>query len=58
MSRLEAKDKSIKNRFTSGESLTESEFKEGIESAEKGAFSTVQESMKQFESWLKKRVKK
>lgn len=58
MSRLEAKDKSATNSFTSGESLTESEFKRGIESAEKGTFSTVQESMKQFELWLKKRAKK
>ena len=28
------------------------------ESAEKGSFYTVQESMKRFEAWLKKRQKK
>ncbi len=58
MSTKELKDKSSKNRFTSGEDLTESEFMQGIKSAEKGSFSTVQESMKRFESWLKKRAKK
>ncbi|NBC04257.1 MAG: hypothetical protein GVY20_11190 [Bacteroidetes bacterium] len=52
------KDKSSKNRFTSGEALTEKEFMQGIERAEKGTFYTVQESMKQFESWLNKREKK
>lgn len=57
MKTKELKDKSSENRFTSGESLTESEFILGIESAEKGSFYTVQESMKRFESWLKKRAK-
>jgi len=58
MNTKELKDKSLENRFTSGEALTESEFMQGIESAEKGSFYTVQESMKRFESWLKKRAKK
>lgn len=57
MSKKDFKDKSSKNRFTSEETLTESEFKNGIESANKGSFYTVQESMKRFESWLKKRAK-
>jgi predicted transcriptional regulator len=58
MSTKGLKDRSSKNRFTSGEALTESEFMQGIERTEKGAFHTVQESMKRFESWLKKREKK
>jgi hypothetical protein len=54
-------DRSEKNRtrtsirFTSGGSLSEEEFKEGIKSAEKGPLYTVQESMKRFEEWLKQR---
>lgn len=52
------KDKSSKNRFISGDALTEVEFMQGIKSAEKGPFYTVQESMKRFEEWLKKRAKK
>ena len=45
------------NRFISGEQLSEKEFKEGIQLAEKGKFNTVQESMLEFEQWLKKREK-
>ena len=58
MSTKGLKDRSSKNRFTSGETLTEREFIQGIERAEKGAFDSVQKSMKRFESWLKKREKK
>ncbi|MGF1670243.1 MAG: hypothetical protein ACFCU6_07330 [Balneolaceae bacterium] len=58
MNTKELKDKSSKNRFTSGEELTESEFTQGIEKTEKGSFYTVQKSMKRFELWLKKRAKK
>jgi len=43
------------NRFTSVNTLSEREFNEGIKTAEKGPFYTVQESMTQFETWLKKR---
>ncbi|MFD2532974.1 hypothetical protein [Gracilimonas halophila] len=49
------KDKLPANRFTSVNVLSESEFSKGIKKAEKGPFNTVQESMTQFESWLKKR---
>jgi predicted transcriptional regulator len=52
------KDKLPENRFTSATTLSEKEFKKGIEKAEKGPFYTVQESMTQFESWLKERKKK
>ena len=46
------------NKFTIGGKLTEKEFTEGIKSAEKGPFYTVQESMNQFEKWVKRREKK
>ena len=61
MNMMESKkitDKQTGNRFTSGEPLTEKEFKQGIEKAEKSPFYSVQESMNRFESWLKKREKK
>jgi predicted transcriptional regulator len=45
------------NRFIVGGKLSEKEFKEGIKSAEKGKFTTVQESMTAFDEWLKKRTK-
>lgn len=47
-----------RNKFTSGNELTEKEFISGIKSAEKGPFINVQESMNRFEEWLKKREKK
>jgi len=49
------KDELPENRFTSVNTLSERELKEGIKKAEKGPFYTVQESMTQFETWLKKR---
>lgn len=45
------------NRFIVGGKLSEKEFKEGIKSAEKGKFTSVQESMTAFDEWLKKRTK-
>jgi predicted transcriptional regulator len=58
MKEKELKDKFSENRFTSANTLSESEFSEGIKKAEKGPFYTVQESMTEFESWLKKRKEK
>lgn len=58
---METKNKSEQTssqKFTSGTSLTEQEFKKGIQDAEKGPFYSVQESMSRFESWLKKRENK
>lgn len=46
------------NRFTSINTLSESEFMRGIKTAERGPFITVQESMTKFESWMKKREEK
>ncbi len=52
------KDKLPENRFTTPFILSESEFKKEIIKAEKGPFDTVQESMKEFETWLEKRNEK
>lgn len=52
------KDNIEENRFTSANTLSESEFIKGIKMAERGPFVTVQESMSKFESWLKKREEK
>jgi hypothetical protein len=41
-----------------GKSLTQDEFQAGIHKAEEGPFHTVQESMENFELWLKSREKK
>jgi hypothetical protein len=41
-----------------GKTISEDEFLEGIYEAEKGPFNTVQESMENFELWLKSREKK
>lgn len=41
-----------------GQSISEEEFREQIRKAEEGKFLTVQESMEQFEIWLKSREKK
>ncbi len=51
-------DKKSDTRFTSGGTLAEMEFFEGIKSAEEGPFYTVQESMNHFEKWLKEKEKK
>jgi len=49
---------SNKKAFISGGELTKQEFLEGIRSAEKGPFYSVQESMDQFDKWLREREKK
>lgn len=41
-----------------GKSLSQDEFLAGIRKAEKGPFHTVQESMENFELWLKSKEKK
>lgn len=41
-----------------GQQLSEEEFKLQLKKAEEGKFLTVQESMEQFEIWLKSREKK
>ena len=44
--------------FLSSKDLSKKEFLEGIKLAEEGPFYTVQESMKLFDKWMKKREKK
>ena len=41
-----------------GQPISEEEFREQLRKAEEGKFHTVQESMEQFEIWLKSREKK
>jgi hypothetical protein len=41
-----------------GQQLSEEEFRLELKKAEEGRFLTVQESMEQFEIWLKSREKK
>jgi predicted transcriptional regulator len=41
-----------------GNSISQDELIKGIEEAEKGPFYTVQESMENFELWMKSREKK
>jgi len=55
MSANKMKSQNRINRFTVGGKLTEKEFKEGVKSAEKGKFTSVQESMTAFDEWLKQR---
>lgn len=45
-------------RFTSGNTLSEREFHDGIKAAEEGVFYSIGESMNRFEEWLKKKEKK
>lgn len=47
------------NRWTSsGNELSMEEFLSGIKDAEEGTFHSVQESMENFERWMKSREKK
>lgn len=48
----------VKNWILPENSLSQDEFLSGIKQAEEGPFFTVQESMENFEQWLKSREKK
>ena len=48
--------KNYKTWTLSGNSLSQDEFLDGIQKAEEGSFSTVQESIENFEQWLKSRI--
>jgi hypothetical protein len=60
MNEIKIKDqkKSFKNWILPGNSLSQDEFLFGISKAEEGPFYTVQESMENFEQWLKSRERK
>jgi hypothetical protein len=47
-----------KNWTVTDTNLTQEEFLAGIQKAEEGPFYSVQESMENFEQWLKSREKK
>ena len=52
------KKQEAKSWILPGKSLSQVEFSEGIQIAEKGPFHTVQESKENFELWLKTREEK
>ena len=54
----EAQKKELKNWTTPDNSLSHDELLSGISKAEEGPFYTVQESMENFEQWLKSRERK
>lgn len=56
--KIEDQKKDYKDWVLPGNSLTQDEFLDGILKAENGPFCTVQESMENFELWLKSREKK
>jgi len=56
--KIEDQKKDYKDWILPGNSLTQDEFLDGIMKAENGPFCTVQESMENFEFWLKSREKK
>lgn len=55
--KTEDQKKDFKNWILPGNSLRQDEFLDGIKKAEEGSFYTVQESMENFELWLKSREK-
>jgi len=56
--KIEDQKKNFKTWTIPGNSLSQDEFLEGIQRAEEGPFNSVQESMENFEQWLKSREKK
>jgi predicted transcriptional regulator len=56
--KIDDQKKDINNWILPGNSLSQDEFLSGIKQAEEGPFFTVQESMENFEQWLKSREKK
>jgi hypothetical protein len=56
--KIKDKNPKLKSWVLPGTSISQDEFLSGIQEAEKGPFQTVQESMENFEVWLKSREKK
>jgi hypothetical protein len=56
--KIKEQKKNLKSWTLPGNSLTQDEFLEGIQKAEEGSFHSVQESMENFDQWLKSREKK
>lgn len=56
--KIDDQKKDVKNWILPENSLSQDEFLSGIKQAEEGPFFTVQESMENFEQWLKSREKK
>jgi hypothetical protein len=53
--KIKDKKQKPKSWVLPGTSLSQDEFLTGIQQAEKGPFQTVQESMDNFEAWIKSR---
>jgi len=58
MNKVKLENKSENKWLSSDCILTYDEFKEGIKKAEEGSFNTVQQSMQNFELWIKNKEKK
>jgi predicted transcriptional regulator len=58
MARTKHKNNPDQKWIVSDTKLTQDEFAEGIRKAEAGPFHSVQESMENFEKWLKNKEKK
>ena len=56
--RIKDKNQKPKSWVLPGTSMSDNEFRDGIKEAEKGSFLTVQESMENFDVWLKSKEKK
>jgi predicted transcriptional regulator len=56
--KIDDQKKDIKNWILPENSLSQDELLAGIKQAEEGPFFTVQESMENFEQWLKSREEK
>lgn len=56
--KAEEQNKELKSWTSSVNALSTEEFLSGIKEAEEGSFHSVQESMENFEKWMKSREKK
>ena len=56
--RIKKQEKESKSWILPGTIISQDEFMEGIRQSEKEPFHTVQESMENFELWVKSREKK
>lgn len=56
--KAEEQNKGLKSWTSSGNELGLEEFLSGIKDAEEGTFHSVQESMENFEQWMKSKEKK
>ena len=58
MNKVQLESKSENKWLSPDSNLSYDEFKEGIKKAEEGPFHSVQQSMQNFELWIKNKAKK